>query len=205
VPVILVVIEMNVPLMSFIKSISFIPGFLNRIFLIVIDFAILILFSLISGHIVNALLSPVYVWVSEKTESIVTGKTFDFHLFQFLKDIIRGVIISIRNLVFSMFWSLIVWLITFFFPPLSIAVSMFIHAYFNGFTFIDYSCERLKMGYTETVNYVKKNKSLTTGIGFIFTLIQSIPFIGIFLSGIVGIISTVGAALAFSELQRQPS
>ena len=57
-----------------------------KIILPIVFFA---LFIFIGGTIVNILMSPIYTFLSEKTETILTGKEFPFDMKQTLKDILR--------------------------------------------------------------------------------------------------------------------
>jgi CysZ protein len=45
--------------------------------------------------------SPLFAYLSEKTESIMEGKDYPFNFKQFSKDIIRGIRIALRNLLWQ--------------------------------------------------------------------------------------------------------
>ncbi|MCT4646332.1 MAG: hypothetical protein N4A74_15195, partial [Carboxylicivirga sp.] len=57
-----------------------------------------IIYAYIGGYIIIILLSPVYAFLSEKTEEIISGKIIPFNITQFSKDIIRGVLLALRNM-----------------------------------------------------------------------------------------------------------
>ena len=49
-------------------------------------------------YIVLILMSPVLAYVSEKTEKILTGKNYPFDIYQLMKDILRGILMALRNM-----------------------------------------------------------------------------------------------------------
>ena len=54
--------------------------------------------------------SPVFAYLSEKTEGIIEGKDFPFNLKQLLKDIVRGVKLAFRNVLWQTVYTVcIVW------------------------------------------------------------------------------------------------
>ena len=65
-----------------------------KIILPIVFFA---LFIFIGGTIVNILMSPIYTFLSEKTETILTGREFPFDMKQTLKDVWRAIRIAVRN------------------------------------------------------------------------------------------------------------
>lgn len=169
-------------------------------------------FSKINKYLTLGLMSPVMTVISEKTEHILTGKTYAFDGQQFVRDIVRGVSLAIRNLIVELFLSIIVvWganlLLTILFPPLgvilsplSVIVSFFIGAYFFGFSTMDYYNERKRLSYFESVQSIRKMKGIALGNGSLFALLFMVPFIGTAISIIT---CTVSATLAmYKEDQR---
>ena len=59
------------------------------------------------------LMSPLFAYLSEKTEAIATNNTYKFHFVRFLKDTVRGIYIASRNLIFELVFILIFTLIGF--------------------------------------------------------------------------------------------
>ncbi len=98
----------------------------------------------LGGYIIIILMSPVYAYLSEKTATLITKTETPFDLFQFLSDIIRGILLALRNFLLETLFTIV--LLIFSFVPvvglLSAPVMIFITAYFYGFAFIDYSLER---------------------------------------------------------------
>jgi CysZ protein len=180
-------------------------GFLASVLLlfmhIVIRLLFVIFFAYIGGYIIIALMSPVYAFLSEKVESIITGINNPFDTLQFFKDIWRGLRLASRNFIIEIILSLLL-LVLSFIPVIGLftALALFIiSSFFYGFSFIDFSLERKKMNMKESVAFIKANKGLAIGNGSVFSLVLLIPFIGVLLSGFVSLVSLVAATLAITE------
>ncbi len=170
---------------------------------IVIRLLFVIFFAYVGGYIIIALMSPVYAFLSEKVESIVTGVDNPFDTLQFFKDIWRGLILASRNFIIEIILSLLL-LVLSFVPVVGLftALALFlISSFFYGFSFIDFSLERKKMNTKQSVAFIKANKGLAIGNGSVFSLVLLIPYIGVLLSGFVSVVSVVAATIAISETQ----
>jgi CysZ protein len=128
-----------------------------------------------------ALASPFYSYVSEKTASILSGKSFEFNTQQFFQDVLRGVALSLRNFIKQFGFTIL--LILFSFIPivgLVIAIAFIaLDSYYYGFSMLDYSCERKRWTATESIQFVKKHKGLAIGNGFVFYILFLIPILGV--------------------------
>ncbi|MCK4662147.1 MAG: EI24 domain-containing protein [Bacteroidales bacterium] len=187
-------------LSGFLKS--FISGFLWLVF----HFLFIFIFAYFGGYIVLIFLSPVFAFLSEKTEKINTGNNYPFNLKQFIKDIIRGIIIALRNLFIEIGITIglfivclipvIGWLIGIFSP----LIIFFISSYFYGFSYLDYSLERKKYNVKQSVKIMRKYKWLNITNGAIFAVLLIIPYIGTLLASFVAIVSVVAASLSIDEI-----
>lgn len=124
--------------------------------------------------------SPLFAYLSEKTESIIEGKDFPFSLTQLLKDAARGIKIALRNALWQtvytvsiIFLSLIPF-VGWFTPP----IALLIECYFLGFSMLDYSSERHKLSPTESIAFIGRHKGLAIGNGIIFFAMHSIILVG---------------------------
>jgi len=124
--------------------------------------------------------SPVFSYLSEKTESILEGKDFAFSFSQLAKDIVRGIRLAFRNLVWQS-----VYMVTIFFLSLvpfvgwiMPLVALFIECYYLGFSMLDYSSERHRLGYIQSIKFVGNHKGLAIGNGMVFYLLHLLPVIG---------------------------
>ncbi|HXB39189.1 MAG TPA: EI24 domain-containing protein [Bacteroidia bacterium] len=192
-----------VKIASLIKAITFVTGIILRL-----------AFWFIGGTLVKyltlILLSPVLSRLSEVMESKVSGKKFEISFVQFLKDIARGISITLRNMFFEYLFIISGFVICFIFPPAVFVVTpvlFFISCYYYGFTMMDYSCERNRMTIREGIVFMKKHKALVCGTGCCLLLILKIPTLFGDLIGLtVGpAAACIGATLAFYNIKKEES
>jgi CysZ protein len=124
--------------------------------------------------------SPLFSYLSEKTESIMEGRDFPFSGKQLLKDMARGTRMALRNTLWQTVYSVAI-LILAFVPLIGWAapvLSIFIECYYYGFSMLDYSCERHKMSAPQSIQFIGTHKGLAIGNGFVFYLMHLVPVIG---------------------------
>jgi len=124
--------------------------------------------------------SPLFAWLSEKTEALIEERDYPFNLQQFLKDIWRGIRLAIRNTLWQTVYTVAI--ILFGLIPLfgwvAPVIALFIECYYYGFSMLDYSCERHKLSPTESIDYIASHKGLAIGNGVVFYLMHLVPIIG---------------------------
>lgn len=124
--------------------------------------------------------SPVFAYLSEKTESIIEGRDFPFSFPQLMKDALRGMRIAFRN-SFWQLWYVIVLLILSLFPVfgwIAPLVSLFVECYYYGFSMLDYSLERNRMSYSASISFISRHKGLAIGNGLVFYLMHGLIVVG---------------------------
>ncbi len=140
-------------------------------------------------YLVVIILSPLLSYLSMKCEKILTGKTYPFDLKQLMKDIIRGMRIAFRNILWHYFFFTIIYLITYFGweDPTSSPVfylTFIIGFFYYGFSFLDYVNERMDLNVQESIIFMRKHRGLVVGIGMIYSLMILVPVnISILFSG----------------------
>lgn len=162
----------------------------------------LYVFILFGGYFSLIVLSPILTYLSEKTEEIITGRKNPFDVIQLTRDVIRAIVIVIRNMCIQIVWIIIFFILSFI-PIVGWVVSFFgniiVSSYFYGFSFMDYTNERNKFSISESVSNIRKNKGLSIGLGFVFLICFSIPLIGAFVASIASIISVVAATISMID------
>ncbi|HEY4798325.1 MAG TPA: EI24 domain-containing protein [Bacteroidia bacterium] len=177
---------------------SFIMGFIWILLRILFFFV----FAYYGGYIILMLLSPLFAYLSAKAEEILSGKKYPFDGDQWMRDLVRGILIVFRNLFIQTGWILLMFLVGFI-PVigwLSAILLFFVSSYFYGFSFIDYTSERRKMRIRLSVQFIRANRWLAISNGFIFCLFLLVPFCGVMISGFAAIVSVVAATLAVNEI-----
>ena len=149
-------------------------------------------------------MSPLMASLSEKTDQIINGTHYAFNMRQFIKDVFRGIGIALRNMFiefsFILLSFILVWI-----PVIGWITPVFLYilsCYFYGFSMIDYTSERRKLKLSESIKYIRKNKGLAIGNGFIFSLLFAVPFAGGMVSAIL---APVAATIAVFETEKTNS
>lgn len=138
--------------------------------------------------------SPLFAYLSEKTESIILNKEYPFSLSQFLADIGRGIKIALRNTLWQTVYTISILLLALIpiFGWITPLLALFIECYYFGFSMLDYTNERKGLSSAKSIEYVNLHKGLAIGNGMIFYLMHVIPFIGwIFAPGYAVIAATL--------------
>lgn len=174
---------------------------------IILKFSFFFLFAYVGGYVVLAVMSPVFAIVSEKTEKMVNGSNYPFNGEQWMRDMVRGLLIVFRNLFLELAIMLGVFLLSLI-PVLGWIIALFspvflffVSAYFYGFSFLDYSMERKKLSIGQSVRFIRKHKGIVLANGSIFAFSLMLPFCGTILATFVSVFCVVGATLAIEETE----
>ena len=148
-------------------------GLILRIVLVFFYFSLFKYLFLIIG-------SPVFAYLSEKTESILEGKDFPFDLKQLMRDVARGIKLALRNTLWQTLYVVSLLLLSLF--PLAgwitPVIALFVECYYYGFSMLDYSLERHKLSSAQSINYIGRHKGLAIGNGLMFYLMHGFIIIG---------------------------
>ena len=174
-----------------IASWGFIKTAVHYLFLVLFRLMTLLFYLFIYKYVVLIIMSPVLAILSEKTDEIITGNRCPFKLWQFLKDVFRGIIIAMRNLGIELFCIIVL----FFFSYIPVVgllspVLIFItECYFYGFSMIDYSNERRKFTVTQSASLIWRHKGLAAANGAMFYLLWLVPLVGFMIAPSYGIVA----------------
>ena len=191
--------------MSGISWLQWVTVTTNVLIRIVLKILYFFFFVAFGGYIILILMSPVYSWLSERTEAHLTGKEYPFSFRQFCWEIFRGIMIAFRNMFFQLLVSLILFLFSFipvigFLSPVAI---FFSSAYFYGFAFMDYAIERKRFNVKQSVRYINKNMGLVTGVGTVFAFCLMIPWFSLIACSFVSLLSVIAGTLAVNRVELQ--
>ena len=126
------------------------------------------------------LVSPIFAYLSEKTEATLEGREYPFTMQQLVKDAIRGVKLAARNTIWQTVYTISIMIISFI-PVVGWAtpiLAMFVECYYYGFSMLDYSFERRKISPQQSISIIGQHKGLAIGNGMIFYLMHIVPIIG---------------------------
>ncbi|RYF89789.1 MAG: hypothetical protein EOO03_05185 [Chitinophagaceae bacterium] len=151
--------------------------------------------------------SPVFAYLSEKTESLIEGRDFPFNFAQFFKDIIRGTSIALRNLLWQSLYVFTILLLSFIpiFGWIAPLVALLVECYYFGFSMLDYSSERNKLTAAQSIDFIGRHKGLAIGNGIIFYLMHLMPVIGWLFAPSYAVIAATISLLSARKSQIIPS
>ena len=124
--------------------------------------------------------SPLFAFLSEKTEAIMNGGNIPFSFQQLLKDINRGIRLAVRN----SFWQTIYVLSILLLSLIPLAgwltpiLALLVECYYYGFSMLDYSMERHGKTPAESIFFISNHKGLAVGNGLVFYLMHIVPIVG---------------------------
>lgn len=124
--------------------------------------------------------SPVFAYISERTEAIINGKEYPFDIKQFVKDIIRGIALAVRNTLWQTVYLVSIFLLAFI-PVIGWATPvlvLFVECYYFGFSMLDYSSERRRLSVSQSIDFIGNHKGLAIGNGMVFYLMHWVPVVG---------------------------
>jgi CysZ protein len=152
-----------------------------------------ILCLLVYRFLILSLLAPALAKVAEKVQTIlleVPEPPFDGK--QLLRDVIRGLRLSLRNLLIELSLTFLLLLASLFFPlisPFTTVLILLLQCYFVGFSMMDYRNEFLKMSAQDSVQYIRSHKGFALGNGLIFHFLLFIPVAGVLFAPILTVIA----------------
>lgn len=147
---------------------------------IILHLALMMFYFSLFKYLFLIIGSPLFAYLSEKTEAIIEGKEFPFNLQQLMKDIIRGIRLAFRNMLWQTVYTITILILSFipllgWITPL---ILLIIECYYLGFSMLDYSCERNKLSTSQSITFISKHKGLAIGNGMVFIMMHLIPLIG---------------------------
>ena len=124
--------------------------------------------------------SPIFSYLSEKTESIMEEREFIFNRRIFYDDIRRGIKLALRNFGWQTVYTIFILLLSLIPLAGSLApvISGLVECYYYGFSMLDYSCARHKLSTAESIRFIGQRRGLAIGNGLVFYGMHLVPFVG---------------------------
>jgi len=174
-------------------------SFIQFILKFIIYLTIFAIYYLIYKTLILIVLSPFLSYISERTESIVTEKEFNFSWKENLYFIKRGIVVTLKSFLREFVITCII-LLLFFIPLINTAIPVLlfvVQSYYIGFSFIDYTLERHDFETGTTI--IRNNYIFFLINGGLFTILLFIPLIGIFIAPLVTVVATTTGTLELIE------
>ena len=183
---------------------NMIPDFMQGGFMQVVVAVILWLLLIITGYItykevVLIFFSPVLSLISERVEKLLYNQPPPvFKIKDLITDILRGLHISLRNLLYMLSLTLAAWL-TAFIPLIGTIASpvliIIVQSYYGGIGLVDYTLERKRYSVSKSLEFARSNRGRMTGVGAGFFLLLFVPVLGWFAAPGLGTVAATIAAL----------
>lgn len=140
---------------------------------------ILFYFSLFK-YLVLILGSPVFAYLSKKTEAILEGREHSVMGAVLFNDAWRGIKLVFRNMLWQTFFFITLILLTLvpvagWITPL---IAIFLECYYYGFSMFDYSCARHKIRPAQSIEFIGRHRGLSIGNGLVFYLMHVLIGVG---------------------------
>ncbi|MEO7306874.1 MAG: EI24 domain-containing protein [Ferruginibacter sp.] len=147
---------------------------------IILNLILLLFYFSLFKYLFLIIGSPLFAYLSEKTEAIIEGKDYPFNLKQLMKDIARGIKLALRNMLWQTVYTVSILILSFipilgWITPL---LALLVECYYLGFSMLDYSCERNKLSTSQSITFIGRHKGLAIGNGMVFYLMHFIPVLG---------------------------
>jgi CysZ protein len=132
-------------------------------------------------------LSPFNTILSDKVDSSITGKNYNFNFYQLISDLFRMILVVLLAFILEIFMLSIYWIFSVilnlgFLDPIAYFL---IAGFFYGYSFYDYSLERHKKGILESLKFAFSNILIVVLGGSLFLLIYKIPSIGVIIAPVI--------------------
>ena len=175
---------------------------LNFFLLLVFRLLVFLIYVMIYKYLVLILMAPFLALLSERTEAIKTGRVFPFVFSRFVKEVLRGIMIALRNIILELIATILLLLMATI--PLIGFLSPFliflVQTYFYGFSMMDYYNERHKRSVGESSRFIWKHKGIAVANGTVFHLMLMVPIIGLLVAPSYSI---VAACLSAIEIENE--
>ena len=142
-------------------------GMMLRLILVLFYFSLFKYLILIIG-------SPVFAYLSEKTEAIIDGKEHTLNWPDLKKDAFRGIKLALRNSVWQSVYLIALILLSLL--PLvgwiTPIIALLMEGYYFGFSMLDYSFARNDFTPAQSIHFTGRHKGLAIGNGVLFFLMH---------------------------------
>ena len=121
--------------------------------------------------------SPVFAWLSEKTESIISNTNYPFNFSKFSTNIIRGIKLAFRNMLWQTVYLVSILFLSFI-PVIGWAspvLAIFVECFYFGFSMLDYTSAGKGFTSSQTIDFIGRHRGLAIGNGMIFFIMHLFP------------------------------
>lgn len=142
-------------------------GMMLRLILVLFYFSFFKYLILIIG-------SPVFAYLSEKTEAIIEGKEHSFNWPELKKDCVRSIKLALRNCGWQSVYLIALILLSLvpvigWITPI---IALLMECYYFGFSMLDYSFARINFTPSQSIAFTGRHRGLAIGNGLLFYIMH---------------------------------
>jgi CysZ protein len=180
-------------------------GWLNFFVLfdgVILKLLLLLFYFSLFKYLILVLGSPLFSYLSEKTEAIMEGTDYHVNIASIRKDMVRGIGQASRNIGWQTVYTFTLLLLSFipvvgWITPL---VAFFVECYFFGFSMLDYSCARHFLSVARSNEFIAERRGLAIGNGIVFYAMHLFIVVGWILAPAYAL---VAATLSLYPIKQQ--
>ena len=173
--------------------------------LVIIRATVFFLYLKIYRYLIIILLAPIFAYISEKVQTIVSGQTRKPSARMYINDCTRGITIGLRNFLIEALLSTLIIFVSFILAwiiPLAPLLILLLESLFVGYSFMDYRNEHFGLSKKESRKLIARYPGLVIGNGLIFNILLLIPIIGVLFAPVFGLIAS-GLSIDYLEKRKQ--
>ncbi len=175
-------------------------GFLFTLGSLILWLVMMLFYFSLFKYIFLIIGSPIFAFLSEKTEAILLGKEYPFKIADLAKDIFRGSWVASRNALWQSVYMLCI-LIVSVIPAvgwLTPVMAVLVECYYFGFSMLDYSMERNNKTTSESLAFIGQHKGLAIGNGIVFYILN-LTVIGCVIAPAYAVVAATLSIVAVKE------
>ncbi|MBC7947174.1 MAG: EI24 domain-containing protein [Chitinophagaceae bacterium] len=144
-------------------------GMMLRLILVLFYFSLFKYLILIIG-------SPVFAYLSEKTEAIIENKEHSFNWKELRKDAARSIRMALRNCLWQTLYlfGLVIMCLLPIIGWITPVIALFLECYYYGFSMLDFSFARNKFTPQQSIQFIGRHKGLAIGNGMLFYFMHTV-------------------------------
>lgn len=149
-------------------------GFLFTLGSLILWLVMMLFYFSLFKYIFLIIGSPIFAFLSEKTEAILEGKDYPFSIVLLTQDIFRGSWVAVRNSLWQSVYMLCI-LIVSIIPGvgwLTPVMAVLVECYYFGFSMLDYNMKRNEKSTSESLAFIGQHKGLAIGNGIVFYILN---------------------------------
>lgn len=173
--------------------------------MVVIRSGVFFFFLKIFRYLTLLFLSPVFVMVTARVQTIACGHADETTAMDYLKNCYRGTRIALKNFIIEVILSTLILSVSFlaaWIAPLAPLAILFIESYFMGYSFADYRNSHHHLSARESHQVINSYPGLIIGNGICYNLFLLIPVIGILVAPVFAL---TASGLAINLVEKRKS